>query len=155
MQLSAKASSLRGQIAACVPSSLKLEAPQGVINTVCLWTVYDRELSPSLTKCGKWVASKLTDMFVRWLGQRTGRQDVEKQKGSNECLFILTRTHSMQIFGEIPFIKPQNDTETTDKRLKTMKNEWKMRIFFGWDIATCSLLGRLLTGGHLSRLVCF
>ena len=22
----------------------------------------------------------------------------------------LTRTHSMQIFGEIPFIKPQNDT---------------------------------------------
>ena len=33
------------------------------------------------------------------------------QKGSNERLFILTRTHSMQIFGEIPFIKPQNDTE--------------------------------------------
>ena len=32
----------------------------------------------------------------------------ETQKGSNEHLFILTRTHSMQIFGEIPFIKPQN-----------------------------------------------
>ena len=29
----------------------------------------------------------------------------------------------MQIFGEIPFVKPQNDTQTTDKRLKTMKNE--------------------------------
>ena len=32
------------------------------------------------------------------------------QKGSNERFFILTRTRSMQIFGEIPFIKPQNDT---------------------------------------------
>ena len=32
------------------------------------------------------------------------------KKGSNERLFILTRTHSMQIHGEIPFIKPQNDT---------------------------------------------
>ena len=33
------------------------------------------------------------------------------QIGSNERLFsILTQTHSMQIFGEIPFIKPQNDT---------------------------------------------
>ena len=33
------------------------------------------------------------------------------QKGSNERLFILTRTHSMHIFGEIPFMKLQNDTE--------------------------------------------
>ena len=32
---------------------------------------------------------------------------IQTQKGSNERLFILTRTHSMQIFGEIPFIKPQ------------------------------------------------
>ena len=32
------------------------------------------------------------------------------QKGSNERLFLLTRTHSMQIVGEIPFMKPQNDT---------------------------------------------
>ena len=28
----------------------------------------------------------------------------------NERLIILTQTHSMQIFGEIPFIKPQKDT---------------------------------------------
>ena len=35
---------------------------------------------------------------------------IQTQKGSNERLFILTRTYSMQIFGEIPFIKPQNDT---------------------------------------------
>ena len=27
------------------------------------------------------------------------------RKGSNERLFVLTRTHSMHIFGEIPFIK--------------------------------------------------
>ena len=32
------------------------------------------------------------------------------------------RTHSMQILGEIPFIKPQNNTETTDEHTKTMKN---------------------------------
>ena len=30
--------------------------------------------------------------------------------GSHERLFILTRTRSMHIFWEIPFIKPQNDT---------------------------------------------
>ena len=34
---------------------------------------------------------------------------IQTQKGSNERLFILTRTHSMHIFGEIPFMKPQND----------------------------------------------
>ena len=45
-------------------------------------------------------------------------------KCSNERLFILTGTHSMQIIGEIPFVKPQNDTQT-DKRLKTMKNQEK------------------------------
>ena len=33
----------------------------------------------------------------------------------------------MQMFGEIPFIKPQNDIWTTDKRLKTMKNEKKRK----------------------------
>ena len=31
---------------------------------------------------------------------------IQTQKGSNEHLFIITRTHSMQIFREIPFIKP-------------------------------------------------
>ena len=32
---------------------------------------------------------------------------MQTQKGSNERLFILTRTQ-LQIFGEIPFVKPQN-----------------------------------------------
>ena len=36
--------------------------------------------------------------------------EIQTEKGSNERLFILTRTHGMQIFGEIPFVKPQNDT---------------------------------------------
>ena len=36
--------------------------------------------------------------------------EIQTQKGSNERLFILTRTHRMQTFGEIPFIKPQNAT---------------------------------------------
>ena len=36
--------------------------------------------------------------------------EVQTQTGSNKHLFILTRTYSVQIFREIPFIKPQNDT---------------------------------------------
>ena len=35
---------------------------------------------------------------------------IQTQKGSNKRLLILRRTHSMQVFGEIPFIKPQNHT---------------------------------------------
>ena len=38
--------------------------------------------------------------------------------------------YSMQMFGEIPFINPQNDTSTTDKRSRTMKNERKRLILF-------------------------
>ena len=34
----------------------------------------------------------------------------------------------MQILGEIPFIKPQNDTQTTEKRFKTMQNERKRHL---------------------------
>ena len=33
---------------------------------------------------------------------------IQAQKGSYECLFILTQTRSVQIFGEIPFV---NDDE--------------------------------------------
>ena len=40
----------------------------------------------------------------QWVSQ------IQTQLGSNERLFILTRAHSMQIFEEIPFVKPQNDT---------------------------------------------
>ena len=47
------------------------------------------------------------DRTMKWRGKAQIRQT---QKGSNERLFILTRTHSMQVFGEIPFVKPQNDT---------------------------------------------
>ena len=36
----------------------------------------------------------------------------------------------MQISGEIHFIKEQNDSLTTDKRSKTMKNERKILILF-------------------------
>ena len=46
-------------------------------------------------------------------------------KGSNERLFILTWTHSMKIFGEIPFISSPKTTLKQQKQLKTMKNERK------------------------------
>ena len=35
---------------------------------------------------------------------------IQTQKSSKERLFIMIRTRNMQIFGEIPFVKPQNDT---------------------------------------------
>ena len=31
-------------------------------------------------------------------------------KGSKEHLFVMTQTHSLHIFREIPFVKPQNNT---------------------------------------------
>ena len=46
----------------------------------------------------------------------------------------------MHIFGEIPFVKPQNDTQRTVKRLKTMKNEKETYLFFfgGWSVVASS-----------------
>ena len=41
---------------------------------------------------------------------RVVQNKIQTQKGSKKRLFILTQTHSMQIFWEIPFIKLQNDT---------------------------------------------
>ena len=35
----------------------------------------------------------------------------------------------MLIFGEIPFVKPQNDTKTTVKRLEMIKNESETYLF--------------------------
>ena len=75
----------------------------------------------------------------------------------------------MQIFGGIPFVKPQNDASATGKRLKTMKNERYFFFFFffffksrsgwgffllfflffffksrsGWVFVACSVLGSL------------
>ena len=34
----------------------------------------------------------------------------------------------MQILGEIPFIKPQNDTQTTDKTFKN-DEKWKKKTY--------------------------
>ena len=31
---------------------------------------------------------------------------IQTQKGSKERLFTMTRTHTMQTFGQIPFVKP-------------------------------------------------
>ena len=49
-------------------------------------------------------------LFVVVWGDRVNFYKIQTQKGSNERLFILTRTHIMHIFGEIFFVKPQNDT---------------------------------------------
>ena len=41
---------------------------------------------------------------------KTALVQLQTRKGSKESWFILTQTHSMQIFWEIPFVKLQNDT---------------------------------------------
>ena len=38
------------------------------------------------------------------------QNEIQTQKGFKKCLFIMTCIHNMQIFREIPFVKPQNDT---------------------------------------------
>ena len=50
------------------------------------------------------------DVFPSTDDFRIDPRESKHEKGQNERLFILTRTHSMQIFGGIPFTKLQNDT---------------------------------------------
>ena len=52
----------------------------------------------------------------------------EKVKKKKHAYFILTRTHSMHIFGEIPFIKPQkvknaNNFPSTEQAAKTQPKQ--------------------------------
>ena len=55
---------------------------------------------------------------------------IQTQKGSNERLFILTRTHSIQIFGERK--SPLSNHKTTLKQqIKGQNNEkWKKKTYF-------------------------
>ena len=45
-------------------------------------------------------------------------------KGPKE-LYLSGQKHSLQIFGVIPFVRLQNDSETTVKRWKIVKNGLK------------------------------
>ena len=55
---------------------------------------------------------------------------------SKERLSVTTQTHKLHLFGVISFVKRQNDTKTTVKRLKTMKNEMSY-LLFGWVVVQC------------------
>ena len=50
----------------------------------------------------------------------------------------MTWTDNVQIFGELPFVKQQNDTWATDKRLKTMQHEKETYYYFG-GLSCCRL----------------
>ena len=52
--------------------------------------------------------------------QKVCRKRIQTQKGSNEGLFISTRTHSMHIFREVPFID-----KTTLKQQINGQKQWK------------------------------
>ena len=55
-----------------------------------------------------WIHSLAALIFL--MIKKTPKVWIQTQKGSKERLFIMTRTRNMQIFREIPFVKPQNDT---------------------------------------------
>ena len=57
------------------------------------------------------------------IGFQAPKVQHQTQKVSNERLFILTRTYSMQIFGEIPFIKPQ---KTLKQQINGQKDEKRL-----------------------------
>ena len=63
---------------------------------------------------GRAVHLGLVDVGLNVLTCRAGiiirDNGIQTQKGSNEGTFNLTMTHSMQLFKEISFLKPQNDT---------------------------------------------
>ena len=59
-----------------------------------------------------------------WNNSDFGHYQLQTQKGSNERLFILTPTYSMQIFGKPP-LSSHKTTQTTDKRLKTKNDREK------------------------------
>ena len=62
---------------------------------------------------GRGVHVGLVDVGLNVLTCRAGTiigdNGIQTQEGSNERLFILTWTHSMQLFEEIPLVKQQND----------------------------------------------
>jgi len=55
----------------------------------------------------------------------------QTEKGSNECLFILTWTHSMHILGKSPL----SSHKVTLKQTNSQK-QWKMKelILFGFSL---------------------
>ena len=67
-----------------------------------------------MTRWDKFVIFDMADenagAFIFEIFNSYTRGKIQTQKGSNERLFILTRTHSVALFGEIPFMRPQNGT---------------------------------------------
>ena len=73
-----------------------------------LWFIMDGGVG------GRGVHPGLVDVGLNVLTCRAGTiigdNGIQTQKASNERLSILTWTHSMQLFEEIPLVKQQNDT---------------------------------------------
>ena len=54
--------------------------------------------------------------------------EIQTHKGFNRTLIYYDIDNTVHIFREIPFFRPQNDTERTVKRLKTMKNDMRDKV---------------------------
>ena len=62
----------------------------------------------------------------REANEKDSLSDTNTKRFKRTLIYFNTDTQ-YAIFGETPFIKPQTDTQTIDKRLKTMKNEKKKK----------------------------
>ena len=69
--------------------------------------------------------------------------ELQTPKGSNERLFILTRTHSMHIFGEIPFISNRM-TASVLKQDPNTKRFKRTLIYFYTDTQYANYRGNPL-----------
>ena len=100
----------------CVCACVSVYVGGGGSESVCS-TVYlsvcraERPTKSSFPQHRYWLLSQ-TGPSRDWNSPLVGNTQIQTQKGSKERLFIMTRTrtHNMQIFGEISFVKPQNNT---------------------------------------------
>ena len=105
--------------------------------TWCVWSAYELSLEPSITH--SYFLCECTQLLYKclkqeWLLAFQNKTRSKHMKDSKERLFIMTQTHKLQTFGVIPFIKLQNDTWTTVKRLKMMKNEMRKEMTWFLDL---------------------
>ena len=63
--------------------------------------------------------------FVKKTGALAKPGKIQTHKRFKRTLIYYDIDNMMKIFRKIPLFRPQNDTQTTVKRLKTMKNDTK------------------------------
>ena len=98
----------------------------------------------AILACRNWPSS------VSWI-YRTNYVLIQTHKKFRRTLIYYDTATQSANFGQIPFVKPQNNTYTTDKQLKMMKNERETYLFLVEMLFACPVLGRLLAWQSLTK----